>query len=165
MTKRENPKRPPADLPEIPGMSFEEIEQWITSDRSKPFYRAQQKLTAFINACVGDQDFRDPESGEPNVLLDTLLAVRDVFLDGANEQWSMDDVLVNIEEALKKALATRASDARWAEQRDRHEEIKKIWAGGKYTSRDICAEEEWSALGFGSFSAARKALRNTPDPT
>lgn len=42
--------------------------------------------------------------------------------------------------------------------------IKDVWATGKYTSRDICAEQECAALNM-SFSAARKALRNTPEPT
>ena len=41
--------------------------------------------------------------------------------------------------------------------------IKAAWASGKYSSRDVCAEQEAAALGM-SFSIARKALRNTPDP-
>ena len=49
--------------------------------------------------------------------------------------------------------------------RELKEKIQKIWAAGNHTSRDICAEKEWSDIGYGSFSAARKALRNTPDPT
>ncbi len=48
--------------------------------------------------------------------------------------------------------------------RDKREKIKEIWATGKFTSRDICAEQECAALDM-SFSAARKALRNTPKPT
>lgn len=44
------------------------------------------------------------------------------------------------------------------------EEIKKIWAAGKYSSRDVCAEQECAALNI-SFSTARRALRNTPEPT
>jgi hypothetical protein len=47
---------------------------------------------------------------------------------------------------------------------DKHNKIRSIWASGKYTSRDICAEQECAALSM-SFSAARKALRNTPDHT
>lgn len=43
------------------------------------------------------------------------------------------------------------------------EKIKEIWATGKYTSRDICAEQECAALDI-SFSTARKALRGTPTP-
>ena len=42
--------------------------------------------------------------------------------------------------------------------------IQYAWASGKYTSRDICAEQECAALNM-SFSTARKALRGCPDPT
>ncbi|MDD2744834.1 MAG: hypothetical protein PHV02_21435 [Rhodocyclaceae bacterium] len=41
--------------------------------------------------------------------------------------------------------------------------IRALWATGKYTSRDICAEQECAALDM-SFSTARKALRGTPEP-
>ncbi|WP_150047414.1 hypothetical protein [Methylomonas rhizoryzae] len=47
--------------------------------------------------------------------------------------------------------------------RDKQKQIQDIWATGKYTSRDRCAEEECGALGM-SFSSARKALKKTPDP-
>lgn len=43
------------------------------------------------------------------------------------------------------------------------EEIRKIWASGKYPNRDACAEQECGGLGI-SISTARKALRNTPQP-
>ena len=48
--------------------------------------------------------------------------------------------------------------------RAKRQAIQDIWAGGKYTSRDICAEQECAALDM-SFSTARKALRGQPDPT
>lgn len=48
--------------------------------------------------------------------------------------------------------------------RDKQKQIQKLWATGNFKSRDICAEQECAALGMG-FSTARKALRNTPDPT
>lgn len=47
---------------------------------------------------------------------------------------------------------------------DKRDAIREKWASGKFSSRDICAEEECAELGM-SFSAARKALRNTPDPS
>jgi len=62
--------------------------------------------------------------------------------------------------------ARAAADARHSQPggaRERQRAIREIWASGKYTSRDLCAEEEGRALGM-SFSAARKALRNTPNP-
>lgn len=48
--------------------------------------------------------------------------------------------------------------------RDKAAQIRAIWATGKYTTRDICAEEEYQSLGYKSFGAARRALQNTPDP-
>ena len=48
--------------------------------------------------------------------------------------------------------------------REKVKQIRDIWASGKYTSRDVCAEQECAEIGM-SFSSARKALRNTPDPT
>lgn len=43
--------------------------------------------------------------------------------------------------------------------REKQQKIREIWASGKYTAKDICAEQESAGLGM-SFSAARKALRN-----
>ncbi len=48
--------------------------------------------------------------------------------------------------------------------RDKHRQILEIWASGKYTSRDVCAEQECAALNM-SFKAARRALINAPKPT
>jgi hypothetical protein len=47
--------------------------------------------------------------------------------------------------------------------REKQNLIRKKWASGKYSSRDICAEQECADLGM-SFSTARKALRNMPNP-
>ena len=43
------------------------------------------------------------------------------------------------------------------------DKIREIWASGKYTNRDLCAEQECAFLNI-SISTARKALRNTPKP-
>ena len=66
----------------------------------------------------------------------------------------------------RKQQAKAAADARHNQpggSRDKQQQIRDIWATGKFTTRDRCAEEECAALDM-SFSAARKALRNTPDP-
>jgi hypothetical protein len=47
--------------------------------------------------------------------------------------------------------------------RDKQKQMRKIWATGKYSSRDICAEQEYAAIGM-SYSTARKALINAPTP-
>jgi len=56
-----------------------------------------------------------------------------------------------------KAKAEKAGSAA------KREEIRAIWATGKYTSRERCAVEECDALGMG-LSTAIRALRNTPEP-
>jgi hypothetical protein len=68
--------------------------------------------------------------------------------------------------AWRKQTATAAADAkhnRPGGSRDKQRRIREIWATGKYSTRDLCAEQEYEALGM-SFSAARKALRNIPKP-
>lgn len=67
----------------------------------------------------------------------------------------------------RKQNARAAADAKHNKpggSRDKQDQLRDIWASGKYTSRDRCAEEECGALGI-SFSTARKALRNTPEPS
>jgi hypothetical protein len=66
----------------------------------------------------------------------------------------------------RKQNARNAANARHDKpggSHDKQRQIREIWASGKYTTRERCAEEESGALGM-SFSAALKALRNTPDP-
>lgn len=61
------------------------------------------------------------------------------------------------------AVAANARHDRPGGSRDKQRQIREIWATGKYSSRDLCAEEECAALEM-SYAAARKALKNTPDP-
>ena len=66
----------------------------------------------------------------------------------------------------RQFLAKHAAEARHSKpggSRSKRESIRQIWATGKYSSRDICAEQECQALGM-SFSTARKALRGMPNP-
>jgi len=67
----------------------------------------------------------------------------------------------------RKQTARTAANARHDQpggSRDKQRQMREIWASGKYSSRDLCAEQECAALGM-SFSAARKALINTPRPS
>ncbi len=68
--------------------------------------------------------------------------------------------------SVQKQMAKAGADAKdvLTGQQAKRQEIREIWASGKYSARDICAEQEFAALGM-SFSTARKALRGTPDPT
>lgn len=69
--------------------------------------------------------------------------------------------------ALRRQSAAHAANRRHSQPggyREKHEKLKAAWASGKYTSRDECARKECEALGL-SQSAARRALRRTPEPT
>lgn len=69
--------------------------------------------------------------------------------------------------AWRKQQAKAAEDALHSKpggSRDVQEQMRAIWASGKCTTRDRCAEEECGALSI-SFFTARKALRNTAAPT
>ena len=48
--------------------------------------------------------------------------------------------------------------------RDKQAQIRAIWRSGKYSTKDLCAEEEYEAIGM-SHSAARRALQNQSKPT
>jgi hypothetical protein len=76
------------------------------------------------------------------------------------------DALASIAEWRSRVgkSAAEARHSRPGGSREARAKIREIWASGKYTTRERCAEEESAALGI-SFSTARKALRNTPKPT
>ena len=69
--------------------------------------------------------------------------------------------------AIKMESAYRASEGGKGKAKKldlAKEEIKKLWAEGNFSTRDRCAEESYSSLGFESLKTARNALQNTPDP-
>lgn len=82
---------------------------------------------------------------------------------GALRMLAINKALAEQEKKEKAKNAAEQRHGRAGGTRDKKEEIRKIWATGKYDSRDVCAEQECAALGM-SFSTARKALRNTPAP-
>lgn len=64
-------------------------------------------------------------------------------------------------------LSTRGKDAankKHGPINKKLEEIRKTWASGTYKTRDKCAEVEGRKHNI-SFSAARRALYNTPEPS
>ena len=72
-------------------------------------------------------------------------------------------IALNYASALGKHGANASHDKPGG-TRDKRAKIIALWSTGKYSSRDICAEQECAAIGM-SFSTARKALRGTPDPS
>lgn len=77
----------------------------------------------------------------------------------------MEPVIKIVKKDTQSESGKIAAKGRHAESYKFHDEIIEIWASGKFRSRGICAEQEYIALGFGSFKAARNALKGTPDPS
>ncbi|MGB3426144.1 MAG: hypothetical protein WBF84_12675 [Castellaniella sp.] len=62
----------------------------------------------------------------------------------------------------RKAVKARHSKpgSKTQQRQEMANKLIELWRSGKYTTRDICAEQEWEALGFVSFRSARRALTN-----
>ena len=78
----------------------------------------------------------------------------------------LSDALKDAPIKARKESSENALDARHAENRERGNKIRSAWATGKYSTREICADQEWEGLGFNSRKAARTALQGegVPDP-
>ncbi len=104
--------------------------------------------------------------GSKQALGEELSRISDLKMEVSNQRRFLEGALHG-RDAEKKIRATKGAEAVHSKpggSRDKQKQIRDLWASGKYTSRDICAEQECAALGV-SFSTARKALRGTPDPT
>ena len=100
----------------------------------------------------------------PDDVADLLWRPRDAAMAAARAGYAVAHV-----EALagyRRSVSTangRAGKARHRTTDEAKAELRRIWASGKYGTRDLCAEEEYQALGI-SHSTARRALRNAPNP-
>jgi len=98
------------------------------------------------------------------------LGMKRVAEVGAEFQMVMEAVVELLEDKRKREASSKARKAALAlhskpgNSNDKRATIRKMWASGKYSSRDECAEQECAGIPM-SFSAARRALRNTPAPT
>lgn len=92
-----------------------------------------------------------------------LIAHSMYWLSTAATEDSYKDVVQQIRSSEARRGADRLHDKPGG-SREKRRRIQEIWASGKYSSRDICAEQECAVLEM-SFSSARKALRGTPTPT
>ncbi|WP_169168168.1 hypothetical protein [Acidovorax sp. SRB_24] len=76
---------------------------------------------------------------------------------------SSENIKSKITASNRGKAAANALHARPGGSREKQEQIRAMWATGKYESRDMCAEQECAALDMG-FGTARRALRKTPEP-
>lgn len=127
------------------------------------YQEARNSFTRFSQDAVAAAD-------KSLIGIDELAVLANNALDSSEhhlaEKLRTESALIHFQESAIKR-ATKAADARHDKPggaREKRLQIQRIWASGKYSSRDRCAEEECAALDM-SFATARKALRNTPNPT
>ena len=100
---------------------------------------------------------RIPDVSKAALVIDGKELPKSLELEGSTQ--SQEDLLV-----LNARTAANVRHSKPGGSREKRQRIQDIWRSGKYSSRDLCAEQECAALEM-SFSSARKALRGTPDPT
>ena len=163
----EEPEQNPGELIISCGKQSEAIIKASKGDKD-----LQQIALRVLNlaASVMQEEWADKDTEIPPEVAESLRrSLVQMYLLGEQSARLRDATLDDgeIMDALIQAAsskgAKRAADARHSKpggSRELKARIREVWAGGKYSTKDICTEEEWSALGFNSFSTARKALRN-----
>lgn len=109
---------------------------------------------------------RELTEQEAKAVADVALFIEDCARKAVCDLLLKTRLLKEIKKGVLSAQGRNKVNARHNKpggSRDKVNQMRTIWSEGKYTSRDICAEQECAALDM-SFSAARKALRGTPDP-
>jgi hypothetical protein len=167
---------------EIRGEYGDDFIQKITSD----FVNAFKSEIIYEDGLLEKISSVRSENHDP-LFAEMLLALWMVFVDQSRkalllhrEAMDIDEVRFDLHEAehiltdkiiayledKPKQNAKKGAEAlhnKPGGSREKRAKIRELWATGKYDSRDRCAEQEFAALGM-SLSAARRALRNTPEP-
>lgn len=115
--------------------------------------RAQRLASAAL------QQFAEEQEKGVNTIVDAALRMGEVADRNIRQK-----VHTKVQASRRGRSAADKRHGQPGGSRDKREKILAIWSSGKYSSKDLCAEQEWAALEM-SFSSARKALRGAPDPS
>jgi hypothetical protein len=153
-----------AKLKKIIDYNLQGIEDSVNDDYGNEYLdnRAKQcvAFATYLSVLAKSSIIEARETGNSDRLFEAMDFIADAFIYvGATGE----HLVAVVEKSEWALLAINARHNKPGGSRDKKSQICGIWATGKYTSRDICAEQECAALDM-SFSTARKALRNTPDP-
>lgn len=154
-----------ADDPRIKAIA-DELRTWITLDAAIDILAAHM-LSTELDHAIMDEVFEsfDKLSGIAKNQSETVLFA----IETAKQQNKIANAAVlkivktRAASSQRGRVAADALHGRPGQSRDKQDAIRAAWASGKYSSRDVCAEQECAALGM-AYGTARRALRNTPDP-
>jgi len=130
-------------------------------------YQATRELLSAMSVDIPDLMLSVRQAEKISEMLHSddegLTAIQEVLsLQPVNALTLASLIRLERQRTAKKGANTRHDKP--GQSRDKQREIRELWASGKYSTRDVCAEQECAALEV-SFSTARKALRNTPEPS
>lgn len=136
-----------------------EIREEISKSKGVDIEKIFQHLLVFLTLY---------ESSVETALLTGLGSSTNYILKHEEKNLSIakDLIAEKLKKAVRSSKAKKAINIRHDKKggsRDKRNQIREIWATGKYTTKTRCAEEEYDALGM-SFSTAIKALQNAPKP-
>ncbi|RFC31210.1 MAG: hypothetical protein DID91_2727704359 [Candidatus Nitrotoga sp. MKT] len=129
--------------------------------------KSDSEISATFRAPIANLEHIPHEHYDAIARMDEVFHEMHHFLDGGAEDYCAKSITAIVEGELNSKSAKHAADMRHSKpggSRDKQTKIRLLWASGKYTNRDICAEQEGAHLGFGSFKTARNALKGTDDP-
>lgn len=139
------------------------LRQCLTFDQATRSLAQYMEMSEEIKAAFADlQLLASQLAGQQDVAVDEVVGHFAVALDLA-DQYVEKAILGQEASSRRGRAAADALHGKPGGSREKRIAIQAAWASGKYSSRDICAEQECGALGM-SFSAARKSLRGTPQP-
>jgi predicted N-acetyltransferase YhbS len=99
-------------------------------------------------------------------LKDKPSLAKKLLIDFANRNNRSAIGMLEAEKIFKKFQAENAANTRHSQpggSHDKQDEIRELWATGKYKSRNKCAMDECGKIGM-SYATARRALQNTQKP-
>lgn len=129
-----------------------EMAKRVREDMQQRIVEGEKRADIILKALLGDKTIYGRELVIQNNVVDVYTLV------------SIVNKALKMNASEQGKLAANILHSRPGGSREKQEKIRQIWATGKFSSRDKCAIQECDALGM-SYEAARRALRNTPDPT
>ena len=141
------------------GPMIHEITVWLAGNRDAT-YEARYRA---ICECLGRYEVEEAAIGHFAVMgfiyRDHILAEPDrLSKHQADAIGHIKGVADHIHKAVQSKAGKKAAEALHAGSRAKRAEIQSIWKSGKYSTKALCAEQEYEAIGM-SYETARKALR------
>jgi hypothetical protein len=153
-------------------LAFAEVNHWLSEDRAKSEINEGSRFEVLIQNLADDIGkskalFKDGNDAEAWAFAarSIFLAVQlhDLLKITKQEGLGANELKDKIQKSFASEHGRKAANARYSKTGGVRDKIRETWASGKFSSRDICAEQECECLGV-RWRTARDWLKDTPDP-